>query len=59
MLRDTNPNARRAAAEALGIIGPDAIVAAPKLRELARSDPALADAAQDALDRIEPSPKME
>jgi HEAT repeat protein len=59
MLRDTNPNVRRAAVEALGTIGPDAIVAAPKLRELARTDPAVADAAQDALDRIEPASKIE
>src|SRR5262249_13560642 len=59
MLRDNIPNVRRAAAEALGTIGPDAIVAAPKLRELARTDPALADAPQEALDRIEPAPKME
>jgi hypothetical protein len=59
MLRDPNPGVRRATAEALGMIGPDALVAAAKLRDLARTDPALAEVAQDALDRIEPAPKME
>jgi HEAT repeat protein len=54
MLRDPDRGARRAAAGALGLIGPDAIVAAARLRDLARNDPAVADAAQAALDRIEP-----
>lgn len=54
MLRDPDRGARRAAADALGMIGPDAVVAAARLRDLARNDPAVADAAQAALDRIEP-----
>ena len=59
MLRDPDKGVRRAAAEGLGLLGPDAVVAAPKLRDLLKSDPALADAAQAALDKIEPAKKME
>jgi HEAT repeat protein len=59
MLRDSERGARRAAAEALGAIGADAIVAAPKLRDLIRSDPALAEVAREALDRIEPPKKLD
>jgi HEAT repeat protein len=59
MLRDSERGARRAAAEALGAIGADAVVAAAKLRDLARSDPALADVAREALDRIEPPKKSD
>jgi HEAT repeat protein len=54
MLRDPDRGARRAAAEGLGMIGPDAVVAAGRLRDLVRNDPAVADVAQAALDRIEP-----
>jgi HEAT repeat protein len=54
MLRDPDRGARRVAAEALGLIGPDAVVAAARLRDLVRNDPAVADAAQAALDRIDP-----
>ena len=59
MLRDGERNARRGAAEALGRIGPAAVLAVPKLRELAESDSALAETALTAIDRIEPAPKME
>jgi HEAT repeat protein len=59
MLKETDRAARRAAAEALGLFGPDAVVAAPKLRELARTDPELAGVANAALDRLEPMKKME
>ena len=59
MLRDADPNVRRTAVEALGQMGPDAVVAVPKLRELANTDPSLADAALDALERIEPPMKTE
>ena len=38
-------------------MGPDAVVAAPKLRDLIKSDPALAGVAQAALDQIEPGKK--
>jgi HEAT repeat protein len=57
LLRDADRRARRAAAEALGAIGPDAVVAVARLRDLARDDPAVADVAQAALDRIEPPKK--
>jgi HEAT repeat protein len=59
LLRDPDPNARRAAIEALGMMGPIALVAVPKLRELSRTDPVLADLAFDALERIEPAPPKE
>jgi len=61
MLRDPDRAARRAAAEALGMIGPDAIVAAARLRDLVRNDPAVADAARAALHRIDPpkAPEMD
>lgn len=59
LLKDSDRNARRAAAEALGLMGPEAVLAAPKLRDLASNDPALADVALAALDRIEPPKKME
>ncbi len=59
MLRDPDRQARRAAAQALGTIGPDAVVAAPRLRELARVDSQLAPIANAALDRIDPPKKME
>jgi len=55
MLRDSDPNARRAAIESLGMMGPIAVVAVAKLRELSRTDPVLADVAFDALERIEPA----
>ena len=58
-LRDPDKGVRRAAADGLGSLGPDAVVAAPKLRDLVKSDPAAADAAQAALDRIESEKKME
>jgi HEAT repeat protein len=54
LMRDPDRRARRAAAEALGAIGPDAIVAVARLRDLARNDPAIADAALAAIDRIDP-----
>jgi HEAT repeat protein len=54
ILRDPDRGARRAAAEALGLIGPDAVVAAARLRDLVRNDPAVADVAQAALDRVDP-----
>jgi HEAT repeat protein len=57
LLRDPDKGIRRAAADALGQLGPDAVVAAPKLRELVASDPAIADAARAALDKIEPAKK--
>lgn len=59
MLRDSDRGVRRTAAEALGMMGADAVVAAPKLRDLARSDPMLAETARDALDRIEPPKKVD
>ena len=40
-------------------MGPDAVVAAPKLRDLIKLDPTVADAAQAALDKIEPAKKGE
>ena len=58
-LRDPDKALRRAAAEALGLMGPDAVVAAPKLRDLLKSDREVADAAQAALDQIEPGKKKE
>jgi HEAT repeat protein len=57
-LKDPDKGVRRAAAEALGLLGPDAVVAAPKLRDLVKTDRDVADAAQAALDKIEP-PKKE
>ena len=39
------------------MFGPEAVVAAPKLRELARIDAELAGIANAALDRIEPPKK--
>jgi len=59
ILRDSDPNARRAAIESLGMMGPVAVVAIPKLRELSRTDPVLADVAFDALERIEPAPQKD
>jgi HEAT repeat protein len=59
MLKDPDRTARRAAAEALGMFGPEAVVAAPKLRELARIDTDLAGVANTALDRIEPMKKTD
>ena len=59
MLRDPDRKARRAAVEALGSMGPDAIVAAPRLRELARIDSEMAPIANAALDRIDPPKKMD
>jgi HEAT repeat protein len=53
-LRDPDKGLRRAAAEALGVLGPDAVTAVPKLRDLIKSDPASADAAEAALEKIEP-----
>ena len=47
-LRDPDKALRRAAAEGLGLMGPDAVIAAPKLRDLVKSDPSSADAAQAA-----------
>jgi HEAT repeat protein len=58
-LRDPDKALRRAAAEALGMLGPDAVTAAPKLRDLIKSDPSSAEAAQAALDKIEPGKKGE
>lgn len=59
LLKDSDRGARRAAAEALGYFGPDAVVAAPKLRELARTDAELASVANAALDKIESMKKTE
>jgi HEAT repeat protein len=59
MLRDPDRDVRRAAAEALGMMGAEAVTAAPKLRELAKTDPTVADAALAALDKIEPEKKRE
>jgi HEAT repeat protein len=56
-LRDPDKSLRRAAADALGMLGPDAVTAAPKLRDLIKSDPASADAAEAALEKIEPGKK--
>jgi HEAT repeat protein len=58
-LRDKDKSVGRAAAEALGMLGPDAIVAAPKLRNVINSDRTLADAAEAALEKIEPGKKKE
>ena len=57
LLKDSDKGLRRAAADGLGSMGPDAVGAAPKLRDLIKSDPAVADAAQAALDKIEPEKK--
>lgn len=54
LLRDPDKSLRRAAVEALGLMGPEAVTAAPKLRDLIKSDPTIADAAQAALEKIEP-----
>jgi HEAT repeat protein len=59
MLRDPDHSLRRASADALGLMGPEAVTAAPKLRELAKTDPSVADAALAALDKIEPEKKGE
>jgi HEAT repeat protein len=59
LLKDPERAMRRAAVEALGAMGPEAVIAAPKLRELARTDAELAAAANAALDRIEPAKKEE
>lgn len=59
MLKDSDRTARRAAVEALGLMGPEAVSAAPSLRTLARTDSELAGAANAALDRIEPPKKTE
>lgn len=58
-LRDPDKGVRRAAAEGLGLLGPDAVTAAPKLRDLVKSDREVADAAQAALEKIEPEKKGE
>jgi HEAT repeat protein len=57
LLKDPDKGVRRAAAEALGLMGPEAVVAAPKLRELAKTDRDVADAAEAALEKIEPAKK--
>jgi HEAT repeat protein len=54
LLNDGAEDVRRTAVEALGRLGPEAVAAADRLRELARSDPALTRVALEALDRIEP-----
>jgi HEAT repeat protein len=54
-LKEKDKGLQRAAADGLGSMGPDAVVAVPKLRELLKSD--IADAAQAALDKIEPEKK--
>jgi hypothetical protein len=41
------------------MMGAEAVTAVPKLRELAKTDPTVADAAQAALDKIEPEKKGE
>jgi HEAT repeat protein len=56
-LKDPDKGVRRAAAEALGLMGPDAVVAAPKLRDLIKTDRDVAEAAQAALERIEQKKK--
>jgi HEAT repeat protein len=57
LLRDPEERVRKAAILALGGIGPEALLAAPKLRELPNDD--LAIFVQRALDRIEPPTKKE
>jgi HEAT repeat protein len=54
LLNDGDEDVRRTAVDALGRLGPEAAAAADRLRELARSDPALTRVALEALDRIEP-----
>jgi HEAT repeat protein len=54
LLNDGDEDVRRTAVEALARLGPDAVAAADRLRELARSDPAFMRLALEALDRIEP-----
>ena len=54
MLKDVDPVLKKAAIESLGQIGPDAKPAAARLREIVRTEPALAETAQEALERIEP-----
>lgn len=58
-LKDSERGMREAAADALGMFGPDAVVAAPKLREMIRVYPESASIAQMALDRIEPMKKTD
>jgi HEAT repeat protein len=53
LLKENDPNLKRAALESLGQIGPTADFAAAKLREIIRTEPTYAEAAQEALDRIE------
>jgi HEAT repeat protein len=59
LLRDPDLNTRKAAAEALGAIGPSALLAVPKLRELARNDAEAALVANKALDLIVPPKKLD
>lgn len=58
-LHDPSTDVRRAAAEALGALGADAITAAPKLRDLIKTDPEVAAAARAALEKIAPEKKAE
>jgi HEAT repeat protein len=60
LLKDGDKQIRKAAADALGAYGPEAIVAVPKLREAAEADDAaLREAAKAALEKIVPGKKME
>jgi len=54
MLKESNPATRKAVIEALGQIGPEAKFAAARLREIVRTEPASAESAREALERIEP-----
>lgn len=59
LLKDGDRQERKAAADALGTYGPDAVVAVPKLREAADGDDdALREAARSALEKIVPGKKM-
>jgi HEAT repeat protein len=53
LLREKDSDLKRATLEALGRIGPAADFATARLREIVRTEPAFAEQAQEALDRIE------
>lgn len=59
LLRETDANLRTATIDALGAIGPAAVLAVPKLKELARSDNTYAERINNALDRITPPKKLD
>ena len=53
LLKENDPNLKRSALIALGQIGPAADFASARLREIIRTEPAYAEAAREALDKIE------